>query len=425
MKRLLPVLALFALFACTKKNGSPNGPAPVIGTIFPDSGHYATVLTIIGSHFSPVAAENMVLIDSVKATVLHATADSLVVSVPSAGTGHVVVVTDAGSTRGPLFTYLTDIVVSGRQTDFTYGANYSVAVYWNNGHAIRLTDGHSNAEALCITGAGNDIYIGGHEYTGMYRIARIWKNGVATAISGQTQNADINALVLVGKDVYAAGYLNTGGKDMAVVWKNGVVTVLSDTSRDCYATGMAVSGNDIYVCGYSIDPLKLHGQAILWKNGMATYLSDSAHDAWANAIAVSGTDVWVAGCTRGNGWRIPTYWKNGAQIIVPSGLKTGAFSSVSAGSNAVYMTGTLTDPYSNNTSVLVYFTGYPSYYIPPPPGGYAGGNSVMLDGPDVYVSGVVGYPYPRAHYWKNGVDSLMDSGSDKVENITTGLLIRR
>ena len=119
MKRPLPVLALFALFAffaCTKKNGSSNGPAPVIGTIFPDSGHYATVLTIIGSHFSLVAAENTVLIDSVRATVLHATSDSLVVSVPSAGTGHVVVVTDAGSTMGPLFTYLTDIVVSGRQT---------------------------------------------------------------------------------------------------------------------------------------------------------------------------------------------------------------------------------------------------------------------------------------------------------------------
>jgi hypothetical protein len=55
-------ITLFVFYACTKKNGPSNEPVPLISAIFPDNGHYATVLAIIGTHFSLVAAAMSMLV---------------------------------------------------------------------------------------------------------------------------------------------------------------------------------------------------------------------------------------------------------------------------------------------------------------------------------------------------------------------------
>jgi hypothetical protein len=135
------------------------------------------VLTLTGKYFDSVASGNTVLIDSVPAIVLYASEDSLVVSVPSTYTGHVIVKTLAGSATGPIFTYTSDVLVSGVKYDFTYGPSYATALYWDNGILVVLTDGGENAAANCITASDIDVYVGGHEYYGEYRIAKIWKSG--------------------------------------------------------------------------------------------------------------------------------------------------------------------------------------------------------------------------------------------------------
>src|SRR6185312_11018504 len=172
MKRFLASSVLFFLFAtiACKKNSSPNGPKPVINAIFPDSGHYGTVLTIVGSNFYSAALDNSVMIDTVVATVLHASPDSLIVSVPLAYTGKVKVTTEAGTGSGPVFNYEPDIVISGSQTDFTSGANYPVAVYWINGKVFPLPGfGGGGGYTTCVAGSGSDIYVGALKALGTFR----------------------------------------------------------------------------------------------------------------------------------------------------------------------------------------------------------------------------------------------------------------
>jgi hypothetical protein len=80
--KYFPYLTAFFLIAaclsCHKKNDFPFGPPPVITAISPDSGHFATVLSISGNHFDTASSGNTVLIDSVPATILYASSDSLV-----------------------------------------------------------------------------------------------------------------------------------------------------------------------------------------------------------------------------------------------------------------------------------------------------------------------------------------------------------
>ncbi len=431
MKLLLipcALLVLFTFIAC-KKNSSPNGSRPAITAIFPDSGHYGTVLTIIGSHFYSAALDNTVLIDTVAATVLYVSADSLVVSVPLAQTGPVKVTTDAGTASGPILNYEPDIVISGSQTDFTNGAASPVAVYWINGKVIPLPGfGGGGGYALCIAGSGNDIYVGGWE-SYAYTSAMIWKNGQPSYLTSQTKDARVNALAINGADVYAAGYLNNGDKDIAVLWKNGVPTFLADSSHNTHATALVLSSNNIYIAGTSTNvPIAAApgtSQVLFWKNGVESSLTDSSSWAQVNSMAVSGNDVYIAGAIGNNA----IYWKNGTAIGVPYPTSTMAFTGVTVANNQLYLVGTQYTPATGN-SITQYSSMFlynpPSPYLTPTqsPDGYLQSSAIAFDGSDMYVTGFSGYGYCKVHYYKNGVDSLVDEKNEKTENLATGLLIR-
>jgi len=54
--RNIPLLLLILIFlSCHKSNSSSNGIPPIIHSISPDTGHFSTILTIIGAHFDTVA----------------------------------------------------------------------------------------------------------------------------------------------------------------------------------------------------------------------------------------------------------------------------------------------------------------------------------------------------------------------------------
>ena len=147
----------------TQSGGNP----PIITSLSPASGGVGTVVTINGSSFSSVPAENIVYFGAVRATVSAATATSLTVAVP-AGAGSVVPVTvviNGGigysttsspprftitSTPNPALTYKrTDIPVGEEADDVAVGdfngdgkADIAVSNYYS--HTVSILEGNGD-----------------------------------------------------------------------------------------------------------------------------------------------------------------------------------------------------------------------------------------------------------------------------------------
>lgn len=93
-------------------DGSTTGPVfsypppPRITSINPTSGKAGTLVTITGVNFDAITENNIVMFEGVAATVISASATSLVVSVPiGGGITPVSVQTNSGTAFGPNFTY--------------------------------------------------------------------------------------------------------------------------------------------------------------------------------------------------------------------------------------------------------------------------------------------------------------------------------
>ncbi|HLZ90005.1 MAG TPA: IPT/TIG domain-containing protein, partial [Puia sp.] len=102
-----PLVMLLLLSAACKKTPPIATPIPAITSITPASGSAGTSVTITGTDFSLVAADNTVKFNGTAASITSATAGTLVVVAPSGGsTGHVTVATPGGTANGPVFTYV-------------------------------------------------------------------------------------------------------------------------------------------------------------------------------------------------------------------------------------------------------------------------------------------------------------------------------
>ena len=78
----LTALGTLDAFVCQWRQSIISNLAPVITSFSPVSGPIGTTVTITGSNFNPIAANNVVYFGSVKATVSAATATSLTVTAP-------------------------------------------------------------------------------------------------------------------------------------------------------------------------------------------------------------------------------------------------------------------------------------------------------------------------------------------------------
>lgn len=101
-----------------------------------------------------------------------------------------------------------DVYIAGTQSDGTansYGIRKTVAKYWKNGVAIKLTDGSKDAEARSIVVSGNDVYVAGFEYDGKLTngfpasVAKYWKNGQPINLTDGTSDAAAYSIFLVKK----------------------------------------------------------------------------------------------------------------------------------------------------------------------------------------------------------------------------------
>jgi len=99
-------------------NFSVESTPPQISSINPTSGPFDTKVSITGTNFSEVMAENTVMFNGNEAITTSASATQLIAIVPrGAGTGPVSVTTNGLTAMGPLFTYIKTALVN------TYAGN--------------------------------------------------------------------------------------------------------------------------------------------------------------------------------------------------------------------------------------------------------------------------------------------------------------
>jgi len=363
--------------------GTATGPVftytipPVISSINPTSGTAGTSVTITGTNFDNVAANNTVKFNSVAATVTSATATSLVVTAPAGGsTGAISVATSGGTATGPTFTYTFGpaVYVCGEQTNGDDG-------YWKNSTFNKLVNAASYPYA--IAGSGTDIYVAGPIISNVSSpgYATYWKNGTAVQLSNQP-GGFLFSVFVSGTDVY---FLGSADGQALNTWKNGVISTLTTTTS---ASGAGVadgnnamfvsSSGDVYVAGFqNLTGNPWYEKATFWKNGVPTDLTNGATNAKATAIFVSGADVYVAGFEEVKSGiaiinKAPRLWKNGASVP-------------------------LTTPADNL---------------------FNGVNALLVAGTDVYVGGVYN---GAGAVWKNG--TMINTASYAVAEQVTSLFM--
>jgi hypothetical protein len=70
--------------------------------------------------------------------------------------------------------------------------------------------------------SGSDVYIAGSEQVGEYSVATYWKNGQAVRLSDSSSyGAAAYSILVSGSDVYVPGFENVGEGPTATYWKNG------------------------------------------------------------------------------------------------------------------------------------------------------------------------------------------------------------
>jgi hypothetical protein len=306
---------------------------------------------------------------------------------------------------------------------------FSVAKYWINGQEVILSDGTHNAKANSIFVRGNSIYIAGEDGGAVY-----WKNNteialpsIAPYISG---HSSASSIYISGNDVYVAG--TQEGDPLrfaryAVYWKNGSEVIL-DTSGSSLSGSVFVSGNDVYVCG-------MHGSnAVYWKNGVEVFLTSfpdpgvEPSSARANSIYASGGNVYVVGSTS-NFFPInevdANYWKNGTALVLNnSNEKTGIANSVFVAGNNVYIAGAAGINYPQANYAVYWKNG--AEIVLPSSAASTGANSIYVSGNDIYVAGIQFNNPPADHsyavYWKNNTETILTDGTNTA--VATSIFVK-
>ena len=443
------ILGVFTLMGCKKVMPPPPPPvSPVINSINPTSGVVGAQVTINGANFDIIAANNTVKVNGVAATIVSATATTLIVNAPVLGaTGPITETTSGGTATGPVFTYLlaptiaslspnsaaagATVTITGTNFDVTAANN---AVKFNGTTAtvvtatatqlvvtvpaggtsgnvtVTTTGGTSNGVAFTYTTTvvGPDIYVLGSDTQHGYGF---WKNSVFTYIPGCNT---AYAMVGIGPDVYIAGPSAT---NTPTYWKNGTAVQLSNQTGNTFS--IYVSGPDLYCLGL------MHNAYYVWKNGTPTALNTTALSSIGgtnagsylnNAMAVDNGNVYVAGFQYLPQSTITkaTYWKNGNPIDLTDGTAGNAWAT------AVYVSGP--DLYvagvaavSGGYAPRLWKNGISVPLVTPSASLYVGVSSILVVGTDVYVGGEFA---GAGAVWKNG--TMINTATYSVaENVSS------
>ncbi|QEC77653.1 IPT/TIG domain-containing protein [Mucilaginibacter ginsenosidivorax] len=408
-----PAAATSGAVTVATSGGTATGPvftfivAPTITAINPTSAAEGASVTITGTDFDAVAANNTVKFNGTTASVTTANTTQLVVKVPTGGSsGNVTVTTVGGTSNGIAFTYTATgptVYVLGSDTRSGYG-------WWKNSSFTAIP---SCTSAYAMVGSGTDIYIAGPTTA---NVPTYWKNGTAVQLSSQTGYTF--SIVVSGTDVYCLGQIN----GTYYVWKNGTATQLTTTTvtniggsgtSNYLNNALAVSNGDTYVAGARYLGTSTILKATYWKNGTPIDITDGIHsgNAQATAICVSGGAIYIAGfeeirdpASGGIINKAPRLWKNGISIplTTPGNSLFNSVSSILVSGGDVYVGGQYNGAgavWKNGTMLT--------------PSAYAVAENVsslfLYNNTDLYIGGASSSSGENG-YWKNGDFVEMDPG---------------
>jgi sugar lactone lactonase YvrE len=277
---LLVLIPILLMYACKKSSGGGKGtPAPSISSIDPVSGPMNTQVIITGAHFDTVASGNMVKFNGVIATVVSASASSLVVTVPAgAGTGDVTVTVSGQKATGPIFTYIKTTVVSTVAGNggggFLDGAASSAAFNSPTGVAV---DGQGNiyvadafnARIRMISTSGTVSTFAG--------------NGTAGFADGGPTTAEFNSPTSVAVDAAGNIYVaDVENQRIRKITASGTVSTYAGSGVSGFLDGAMATAQFSFPSGVALD-----GQGNL-------YVADAANNRVRKIIS-SGTVSTLAG----------------------------------------------------------------------------------------------------------------------------------
>lgn len=431
-----PAVGSTGAVSVTTTGGTATGPVftylnpPTITAINPTSGISGTVVTITGTNFDAIAANNTVKFNGTIAAISSASTTSLTVTAPAGGTtGTITVTTTAGMATGTVFTYLIlPTITSINPTSGTVGISVTISgtnfdpVVGNNtvkfnGVSATVTSatitslvvttpfGGSTGTVTVTTSGGTatgptftyvasaDVYVLGRTSSGFC----YWKNGVRTDLPADAQqlNSTVNSIFVSGTDVYVAGSAGV----YPAYWKNGSSVLLPSYARSASVYSIYVSGTDVYTCASAYEPSVASYYIMSWKNAVANFpLNNSGTTpAIGNVfgITMSGSDVYIAGNQMANlsSNRDATYWKNSVPVVITTGGSSSA--------NGIYVLGSDVYLAGNDNGTAKYWKNGVATLLSPAlsNGGISPGRVVYVSGSDVYI---VGQSNGAAKYWKNG-----------------------
>ncbi|MGZ3871528.1 MAG: IPT/TIG domain-containing protein [Mucilaginibacter sp.] len=401
----------------TTTGGTATGPvftylkAPTITTINPTSGKAGSAVSITGTNFDAIAANNTVKFNGTVAVVTAGTTTSLSVTAPAGGsTGAITVTTIGGTATGPVFTYLQAPTITGINPA-SAAAGTSVTIAGTNFDATVANDVVKfNGTVAIVTSA-----------TTTQLVVTVPAGGtsgdVTVTTSGGTSNTfAFTYLTSTGPNVYVLGSDTRYGFGY---WKNSTFTAVADWLNP-YA--MAGSGTDLYVAGVSTAHTPNY-----WKNGTAVQLS--AQTGYTVSIAISGADIYCLG-TANNAYNV---WKNGTAqpltMIVTDIVAGGVNGMAVNGSGDVYVAGAR---YLGNSTILkatYWKNGAPVDLTDGITSGSARATAVFVSGADVYVAGTEeilsggGIVNRAPRLWKNGVSVPLNTPANSIFNNVTSILV--
>ncbi|BAU52003.1 IPT/TIG domain-containing protein [Mucilaginibacter gotjawali] len=404
----------------TTTGGTATGPtftyllAPGVTSISPASGVAGVSVTLTGTNFDAVAANNVVKFHGVAATVTAATTTSLVVTAPAAGsTGAVTVTTTGGTATGPVFTYLLAPVIAGI-SPATAAAGAAVTITGTNFDATAANDVVKfNGTVATVTSA-----------TATQIIATVPAGGTngnitVTTPGGTSNGMAFTYLVATGPNIYVVGSDTRSGFGY---WKNSAFTATTDCNG---ADAMVGSGTDIYFAGPSTTQTPTY-----WKNNTAVHVSSQT--GFTSSVAVSGADVYCLGVLN----NVYTYWKNTtATPLTTTSLiyLTGTYQNneLAVSNGDVYVAGA---QYLGNSTILkatYWKNGSPIDLTDGIHSGSARATAVYVSGADVYVAGLEeirdittgGIINEAPRLWKNGVSVPITTPANSIFNTITSILV--
>lgn len=289
-----------------KKTSQAAPPAVLaISAISPDAGGYSTVVTIKGSGFNAVVADDSVQFNGVTAIVQSASDSQLIVAVPQgAGTGPVEIKVGDQSVTGPVFNYAYKITVS------TLAGNGTVGYVDANGTSAEFSD----PSGIALDRMGN-VYVADLSNN---RIRKIAPSGAVSTFAGNGGEGHIDANGTSAEFNLPSGVsVDSSGNIYVTDWYNNQIRMITPSGTVSTVAGNGLGSADgngdsakfVFISFAPVQGVAIDGQGNL-------YVADEGNNR-IRKISSSGVVSTLAGSSAG-------YFDNAqgaaAKFDVPTGV---------------------------------------------------------------------------------------------------------